>query len=197
MNSPVDSNSSAPRLPNSPVSRPPGFLNLYLCGLIGSGKTVLGEQLAAHLNRPFLDLDREMDRELGRSFHELVREEGWLAFRQREYALCRRFAALRRVVIALGGGTVRYAWNTDILRGTGVMILLDADLSVLVERVRHADRPRVNPGTSLGEDLQRIWSESGHLYRQAADLIYRTDTGKGVEVEVGELLTHLAVWGIV
>jgi hypothetical protein len=46
--------------------------------MIGSGKTVIGECLAARLGRPFLDLDREMDRELGRSFHELVREEGWL-----------------------------------------------------------------------------------------------------------------------
>ena len=177
--------------------RPPGLLNVYLCGMIGSGKTAIGEQLAAHLHRPFLDLDREMDRELGRSFHELVREEGWLAFREREYTLCRHFAHLNGVVVALGGGTVRYAWNIDILWGTGVMILLDADVRVLVERVRGADRPRVNPGTSLEEDLRRIWSTTGHLYRQAADLIYRTDRGKEIEVEVGELLQLLAPLGIV
>src|SRR3989304_3426438 len=45
--------------------------------MIGSGKTTLGERLAARLGRPFLDLDREMDRELGRGFHDLVREPGW------------------------------------------------------------------------------------------------------------------------
>ena len=145
--------------------------------MIGSGKTVLGERLAARLDRPFLDLDREMDRELGRSFHELVQKEGWLAFREQEYALCRRFANLERVVVALEGGTVRYAWNTDLLRGSGVLILLEADLRVLAERVRRADRPCVNPGISLEEDLQRIWSTAGHLYRQAADLIYRTVAG--------------------
>ncbi|MBI4572980.1 MAG: shikimate kinase, partial [candidate division NC10 bacterium] len=43
---------------------------MYLCGLIGSGKTIIGERLAAHLGRSFLDLDREMDREIGRSFHD-------------------------------------------------------------------------------------------------------------------------------
>lgn len=171
--------------------------NIYLCGMIGSGKTVLGERLAARLNRPFFDLDREMDRELGRSFHELVWEEGWLAFREREYALCRRFANLKGVVVALGGGTVRYAWNTDLLRGSGFMILLEADLRVLAERVRRADRPRVNTGASLEEDLRRIWSEAGHLYRQASDLIYRTDAGKELEVEVSELVDLLAARGIV
>ena len=56
-------------------------MNVYLSGLIGSGKTTLGRRLADRLGRSFLDLDRELDADLGRSFHELVREEGWLADR--------------------------------------------------------------------------------------------------------------------
>jgi shikimate kinase len=164
--------------------------------MIGSGKTALGERLAACLGRPFFDLDREMDRDLGRSFHELVRAEGWLAFREREYLLCRRFAQLERVVVALGGGTVRYAWNTDILRGTGIMVLLEADLSVLAERVRAADRPRVHPGVSLEEDLRHIWSTASHQYRGSADLVYRTDTGKPIAEEVKDLLSLLGARGV-
>ena len=174
----------------------PRTLNVYLSGLIGSGKTTIGERLAARLDRPFFDLDREMDRELGRSFHELVREQGWLAFRELEYDVCRRFAKLEGVVVALGGGTVRYAWNTDILRATGIMILLEADLKILADRVRRADRPRVNPGISLEEDLQRIWSTSSNLYRQFADLVYRTDQGRDLEAEVSDLLCLLADHGI-
>ncbi|MGA2955617.1 MAG: shikimate kinase [Thermodesulfobacteriota bacterium] len=172
-------------------------MNIYFCGMIGSGKTAIGTLLAQHLGWPFFDLDREMDNELGRSFHELVREQGWLAFREREYRICKRFAGMNQSVIALGGGTVRYEWNTDILRGTGVMILLEADVSILAKRVRGADRPRVSPGVSLEEDLKRIWSSSAHLYRQAADLIYRTDTGRGIEEEVEDLLSFLKTRDIV
>jgi len=166
-------------------------MNIYLSGMIGSGKTAVGTLLAQRIGWPFFDLDREMDRELGRSFHELVREQGWLAFRELEYRICKRFALLKQTVIALGGGTVRYEWNTDLLRGTGIMILLEADLPTLAARVRAADRPRVNPGVSLEEDLKRIWSSSAHLYHQAAALIYQTDTGKGVEEEVDDLVTLL------
>lgn len=144
--------------------------NVYLCGMIGTGKTTLGERLAARLGRPFHDLDREMDRELGRSFHELVSEQGWLAFREVEYRICKRFAALVDTVCALGGGTVRYEWNTDVLRGTGVTVLLEGDLALLADRVRAADRPRVHAGLSLDEEMARIWSQSVHLYR-AADLV--------------------------
>jgi len=171
-------------------------MNIYLSGMIGSGKTAIGTPLAQRLGWPFFDLDREMDRELGRSFHELVREQGWLAFREREYRICKRFRGMKKLVIALGGGTVRYEWNTDILRETGVMILLEADISILAKRVRVADRPRVHPGVSLEEDLKRIWSSSACLYRQAADLIYRTDTGKGIGEEVEDLLEFLKTRGI-
>jgi len=167
--------------------RPRGS-NVYLCGMIGCGKTAIGERLAAKLGRPFYDLDREMDRELGYSFHRLVQEQGWLKFRELEYEICRRFARMQGVVAALGGGTVRYAWNTDVLKGTGITILLEADLKTLADRVRRADRPRVNTGAHLEEDLERIWADAGHLYRQAAEVVYRTDSGKEVETEVTDLL---------
>jgi len=155
--------------------------------MIGTGKTTLGERLASRLGWPFHDLDRDMDRDLGRSFHDLVRAEGWLAFREREYRICKRFATLRNAVCALGGGTVRYEWNTDALRGTGIVILLEGDLGLLADRVRSADRPRVNPGLSLEEDLARIWTTSAHRYRGAADLVYRLVPGRAVEEAVGDL----------
>ena len=189
----------SPTVPPRPTASAPGRLcglNVYLCGMIGSGKTAIGERLAARLGRTFYDLDREMDRELGYSFHRLVREQGWLAFRELEYDICRRFAGTAGIVAALGGGTPRYAWNRDVLRRTGITILLDADQKTLADRVRQADRPRVNPGVSLEEDLERIWSTAGHLYRQAADIVYRTDLGKNIDAEVGDLLTLLVARGI-
>jgi len=157
--------------------------------MIGAGKSAIGVRLAARLGRPFFDLDREMDRQLGGSFHELVRAQGWLPFRELEYAICKRFAALRGSVCALGGGTVRYEWNRDVLRGSGHTVLLEADLAVLAERVRRADRPRVNSGASLEEDLAQLWSAAERLYRQAADLTYRTDTGRDVEAEAEALVS--------
>jgi shikimate kinase len=160
--------------------------------MIGSGKTAIGTRLAEELGRSFYDLDREMDRELGYSFHRLVQEQGWLKLREIEYDLCRRFSQMTGVIVALGGGTVRYAWNVDILRGTGVTVLLEADLKTLADRVRKADRPRVNSGVSLEEDLENIWSATGHLYHHAADLVYRTDASQDIDGEVADILNLLA-----
>jgi shikimate kinase len=171
-------------------------VNVYLAGMIGSGKTTLGERLAIRLGRPFLDLDREMDAALGRSFHDLVREEGWLAFRELEYAIVKRLAVRRRVVVALGGGTVRYEWNRDALRGTGLVVLLEAGLDTLAARVRAADRPRVNAGASLEDDLRLIWERGAAVYREAADVAYHTDAGRSIDEEVEELLALLATRGV-
>jgi len=154
--------------------------------MIGSGKTTIGSRLAHELAMPFYDLDREMDRRLGYSFHRLVEERGWVAFRELEYSICKEFARLNRALVCLGGGTVRYEWNMDVLRGTGMVILLTASLEELARRVRQADRPRVNVGTSLEEDLEKIWSETGDKYRQAADLIYSTEN-KSIDEAVNEL----------
>jgi shikimate kinase len=167
-------------------------MNVYLSGMIGSGKSALGERLAGRLGRPFVDLDREIDRALGHSFHRLVAERGWLAFRELEYATVKRMAAMRGVVAALGGGTVRYEWNRDAIHGSGVTVLLEADLATLAARVRADDRPRVNPDASLEDDLAAIWSSAGHLYHVAADVRYRTDAGRSVDEEVEDLVALLA-----
>jgi shikimate kinase len=154
--------------------------------MIGSGKTTIGRRLAEELERPFYDLDREMDRALGYSFHRLVEEKGWVAFRELEYSICKRLARREKSVVCLGGGTVRYEWNVDVLRGTGFFVLLTASLDELVRRVRNEQRPRVNVGTTLEEDLRTIWDQSEEKYRRAADFTFDTD-GKSIEAAVAEL----------
>jgi len=154
--------------------------------MIGSGKTTIGQRLAQQLQLQFCDLDREMDRILGYSFHELVQQEGWLAFRELEYSICKRFAKLDGAIICLGGGTVRYEWNMDVIAGSGLVILLTASLEELIRRVKKADRPRVNVGTSVEEDIRMIWDKSRDKYFRAADIVYTTDQ-KSIDQEVREL----------
>ena len=154
--------------------------------MIGSGKTTIGKGLAKTLQLDFYDLDQEMDRILGHSFHKLVEDKGWLAFRELEYSICKNFAQLQNSIICLGGGTVRYEWNMDILKGTGLIILLTASTEELIGRVKPADRPRVNVGTTLEEDIRMMWQSSKKKYTDAADIVYQTDQ-KTIEEEIWEL----------
>ncbi len=163
-------------------------MNIYLCGMIGSGKTAVGLAISRRLRWPFFDLDRVMEEEAGKRIHDIVAEETWLGFREREYGICKRFSQMDHSVIALGGGTARYEWNRDILKGSGPIILLTAKLKVLAERVRKNDRPRVNPGATLEQDLSVLWKKFKHLYYLAADFTYRTDQEKTVRQEADEII---------
>ena len=168
-------------------------MKVYFCGMIGSGKTTVGRPLSARMGLPFFDLDEEMNKILGHSFHDLVRDKGWLAFRELEYRICKTFAREPRGIFCLGGGTVRYQWNRDILAGTGLMILLTAPLAVLIERVSKADRPRVNASTTLEEDIRLMWEAHASTYRDAGDIHY--DTSRlDVDQEVEELHDLIRLW---
>ena len=166
-------------------------MNIYLCGMIGSGKTAIGMEISRRLRWAFFDLDRVMEEEAGKRIHDIVAEETWLGFREREYAICKWFSKMDHSVIALGGGTVRYEWNRDILRGSGPIILLTAKLKVLADRVRKKDRPRVNPGVTLETDLSLLWKSFKHLYYLAADFAYRTDQDKPIRQEADEIIKIL------
>jgi shikimate kinase len=170
-------------------------VNIYLCGMIGSGKTTIGLRLAEAFGLDFYDLDEEMDRRLGYSFHRLVQEQGWLAFRELEYSICKMFSRLKRAMVCLGGGTVRYAWNMDVMRGTGCFVLLTAPLDELIRRVSAADRPRVNPDTDLAGDVQRIWDMHKQKYLAAADIVCSTE-GRSIQATVDELSAILIERGL-
>jgi shikimate kinase len=168
-------------------------MNIYFSGLIGVGKTTVGMALAELLGWEFDDLDVAMERAAGKNFRQVVKEEGWLGFRIREYSIMKQFASMDHTVIGLGGGTVRYEWNRDAIKGSGVNILLTTDISVLPGRLRDNDRPRVNPGMTMEEDLAWMWEKHKDTYLGFADIVYRTDQGKTVQQEAQELLQILKI----
>lgn len=162
--------------------------NLYLAGMIGTGKTTLARIIARRLGRTFVDYDQELEQETGLDLHSLIRDRGWLEFREHEYTIIKRIAGQNGLVVGLGGGTVRYEWNRDLLRGTGPVVLLTADLKDLVKRVRGADRPRVNSNMSLEEDLQWMWDKGRDKYLAAADEVYDTSRGLTQAQEADEII---------
>src|SRR5437868_15290814 len=111
------------------------MLRVYLCGLMGSGKSTVGPLLAARLGASFCDLDAEIERAAGRTVAEVFAAEGEPAFRAREaralYALIERAGG---AVIALGGGALGRPENRELVLATGRLIWLDAPTKELVRR---------------------------------------------------------------
>lgn len=138
---------------------------IYLVGMPGSGKSVVGNELAGRLGVPFFDLDDEIERREGRPIGRIFSEEGEPYFRALEAELLTRMATRDPAVVACGGGVVLEPANRVTLRATGVVVFLDVPLEVLKERVEpSADRPLIH---SDG-DLERLLAERDALYREFA-----------------------------
>ena len=142
-------------------------LNLYLVGMMGSGKSSVGRPLAEALGYRFLDADTSLEQVAGRSIPELFAGEGEAGFRELEAVVLNQIAAWHSLVVATGGGVVTRPQNWGQLR-QGVVIWLDAPDALLLQRLAADPTPRPlmqaeDPASRLAELLQ----ERRPLYAQA------------------------------
>ena len=164
--------------------------NVYLIGMMGSGKTVTGKVLANLLGDAFLDLDAEIEAREGRPINEIFAGSGESHFRNIEFLALEYFSKKNEQVIATGGGIVLRDGNVRCMRKTGTVVLLKASAESLWQRVRYAkDRPLLNKPDPLGA-LKQILSDREGFYEKACHFSVMTD-GKiadDVASEIQEML---------
>ena len=164
--------------------------NLWLVGMMGSGKSTVGRSIAATTDRRFTDVDSMVEERAGMSIAGIVDEQGEAAFREMEGAEIRRLSAEPARggtgrVIATGGGVVLDPAGVEAMRRSGVVAWLDAPAGVLAGRIRGENRPLL-AGSDVASRLAEILAVRHSLYHQAAH--YRIDADRPVGEVVGEVV---------
>jgi shikimate kinase len=154
-------------LPHAPLRQRLEGLNLYLVGMMGSGKSSAGRHLAEQLGYRFLDADSSIEQVAGRSIPEVFASEGESGFRDLEAAVLNQIASWHSLVVATGGGVVTRPENWGQLQ-QGVVIWLDAPDALLLERLSADPTPRplmqsADPAARLAE----LMTQRRPLYAQA------------------------------
>ncbi len=121
---------------------------IYLTGFMGTGKSVVGKELARLLRRPFIDLDQSIERAAGSSVASLFARRGEAAFRELERKALMRAAKRPGVIVALGGGTLLDPRHRAIVK-KGYLVSLSCSRAELVRRLgpKRASRPLLAGGT--------------------------------------------------
>ena len=154
---------------------------------MGAGKSTHGAALAEKLGRPFLDVDREIERE--EPIAQIFKTGGEAAFRLRESKHVRdALASDTPAVIALGGGAVGTDEIRKALRNRALTILVEIDPGEAWRRVEGSDRPLVK----VEAEFRRLYEQRRPLYDVAADARTADLEGAilaagGVHVETGAL----------
>jgi shikimate kinase len=147
---------------------------LWLIGMMGSGKTEVGYRLAARLGCPFVDTDRVVEDEAGVAAKDIFQNEGEAAFRRRETAALARAATHLDAVVATGGGAVLDPGNVEVMRASGPVIWLQADPSVLMQRIGDDPARPLLEGDPV-ERLRGLLADRAEAYQAAADHVVVTD----------------------
>ena len=113
---------------------------IFLIGMMGSGKSSVGKALADSLNWTFYDIDHELEKDHNLSINDMF-AHGEAQFRDHESKKLQEIASKENIVCSTGGGVVLNESNCDIL-GELFCVYLHASIESLCHRLENdSSRP--------------------------------------------------------
>jgi len=141
--------------------------NLYLVGMMGSGKSSVGDKLARRMGSyKFLDTDDIIEKATKMKISEIFDSEGEEGFRDVESQVLDTVHAYVRCVISTGGGLVTKNRNWGKIQ-TGIVIWLDVEPELIMKRIEgNDDRPLLKTEDPL-QTLKDLLEERKSKYSMA------------------------------
>jgi shikimate kinase len=172
-------------------------MNLVIVGMRGSGKSNVSRRIALLTKRPVLSTDVLAEYESGMPIPQFVAEKGWREFRDLEFAILTKLAAVDGAVIDCGGGIVvdldpdgsevLSARKIDLLRSMGPIVWLSGDIERLSAKAAGSSaRPVLDERRSARELMERRLP----YYAEAADFEIDVEGRKRQQIaeEISELV---------
>ena len=168
--------------------------NVFLIGLMGSGKTTIGQLLAKRLHLLFVDSDHELEQRTGVSVATIFEIEGEAAFRHREAAIIDELSQREAIVLGSGGGAILDPQTRRVLRDRGTVVYLHSTAETSYERIRrNRDRPLLMVADPLAR-LQQLYELRHPLYNDTAHFVVESyrDHPSAVVSELIDRLSEIA-----
>ena len=147
--------------------------SVFIIGMRGAGKTTTGHWVARTLNRPFIDLDTELESTEGITIPEMIKERGWQGFRDAELSLLQRMMKDRATgyVFACGGGIVEIPEARKLLvdyhKTKGNVMLVMRDIDQVIDFLK-IDKTR----PAYVEDMMGVWLRRKPWFQECSNIQY-------------------------
>jgi shikimate kinase len=141
-------------------------INIYLIGMMGAGKTTIGNLLAREFDYRFIDTDAVIVQAAGKSVNDIFAQDGEAAFRKLESDVLAQVCAYTRLTIATGGGIVLQRENWSYLHH-GLVVWLDVSVELLCKRLAEDMTRPLLLDPHPEDKLRSLLRERLPLYQQA------------------------------
>lgn len=141
-------------------------INVYLIGMMGVGKTTVGQLLAKELGYRFVDTDVLIEQVAGKTINQIFTDSGEEEFRQLEAKILSEVSAYTQLIVATGGGIVLQQMNWSYLH-QGLIVWLDAPVDLLIQRLQDDTTRPLLQTTDPAAALQNLLDKRRHLYAEA------------------------------
>ncbi len=164
-------------------------LNIFLVGMMGSGKTTVGSILAQKLNYRFFDTDVLIERVMGQSVSEIFANSGEDSFRDVETQVLGNISAYTKSIVATGGGIVIKPANWSYLHH-GLVVWLDAPVDLIMARLADDNTRPLLQETDPKKKLNELLEKRTPLY-SLADLQIHITADNTPEVIASQIMTKI------
>jgi len=165
--------------------------NIFIVGLMGSGKTSIGKLLAKKTGRLFIDIDNEIIKESDMTITEIFNKFGENHFRDLEHKILSKVKSIENHVISTGGGVILKLENIKIMKNSGTIIFLDIDIETQLSRVRNKKNRPLLDSNNMVENLVNIKKERDYIYKNISDYIISISEKNKSEI-VGEIQNYIS-----
>ena len=155
--------------------------NIILVGMPGCGKSSIAEELSKRLNRPLVDLDNEIVKNIKMSIPEFFSKNSESQFRKIESDVLKEFSKESGLVIATGGGIVTVIDNHHLLQQHSQVIFIKRNMENL---------PKTGRPLSLKTDLSIMYKERKPLYEKISEFEIQNDD---INIAVDEIIEKLSL----
>ena len=140
--------------------------NLVFLGMMGSGKSSIGNLVSIELELPFIDIDSLIVENAGMSISKIFEKKGEVYFRNLEERITLKTLKKIKNVISLGGGGFINTKIRKEILDNNFSFWLDWDESILVKRIKDSKkRPLVFKSTD--QKIKAIIKDRSKIYTKA------------------------------
>tara|TARA_B100000579_G_C22604535_1_gene744253 strand:+ start:48 stop:560 length:513 start_codon:yes stop_codon:yes gene_type:complete len=140
--------------------------NLVFLGMMGSGKSSIGNLVSQKKNLPFIDIDNLIIKAAGMSISEIFEKKGEKYFRDLEEIITLKSLKKIRNVISLGGGGfINYKIRKEIITNH-YSFWLNWDESTLLNRIKNSKK-RPIAFKSTDQEIKKMIKKRSKVYSNA------------------------------